>query len=357
MPKLHLADTDPQNHGWAAGAIDKSNLKLRILISFWYYGDSDLDQLFEKHFADSYPDVFADSGAFSAFYQGQAIDVAAYADWLSQWEHLFTSYANLDVKGSTAKTIDQGLSNLAYLEGRGLKPIPVFHAGEPFSVLDDLCTNYKYLGLGGIAGTRAGNKRLARWLVHCFKIAGDRAVFHGFGMTSWALLKMLPWYSVDSSSWGAGFRYGTVPIFNPQKGIFLKIRLGDRKRWIANASLVQDMGFDPVDFAIKGKATRPQICAISALSYMLAEQWLRRIHGDITIPGNKDVNESGPKTHLADANPQRFGDAVDGGGLLLHLADTSSGINWGDANQGLRCYLADVHPPSDFISAKKELSL
>ena len=189
------------------------------------------------------------------------------------------------------------------------------------------------------------------WLIRCFQIAQGRAVFHGFTLTSWKVMKSFPWYSVDSSSWGQGFRYGQVPVFSSKRGEFVKLPLGDVEKWKQHAGLVRQLGFDWKDFAYRDNNDRAKICAISALSYMMAEQWLRKRHGLITIPGAN--NAPGVRAHLADANPARFGEAVKGGGVHLHLADTSNGINYSDADKGLKLHLADARPgtASDLAAA------
>ena len=74
---------------------------------------------------------------------------------------------------------------------------------------------------------------------------------------------------------------------------------------------------------------------------MMAERWLRRQWGEIYIPGN---NSAGAilRQHLADANPARYGEAVSGAGVRLHLSDTSNGINYGDAEKGIKLHLAEA---------------
>ena len=88
---------------------------------------------------------------------------------------------------------------------------------------------------------------------------------------------------------------------------------------------------------------------------MMAEQWLRKRHGEIYIPGRPSA--SGVRTHLADANPTRFGEAVQGAGERLHLADTSNGVNYSDADQGLKLHLADSRPFSGGEIAAAETGL
>lgn len=326
--KLYLADIVIQNHSFAqAGVLDKgqalmtdNKLHLRILISYFYYKDTDLDKLFARYFKPPYPEVFADSGAFSAWSLGQPIDVAAYADWLHKWKKYFTVYANLDVKGD----VEAGLRNQAYLESRDLAPLPVFHGGEPWSVLQDLIAQYPYIALGGIAGEAfsSGSQEIMAWLVRCFKLAKDKSVYHGFGMTRWTTLKSFPWYSADSSSWGQGFRFGNVPVFDYAKGEFVKLNLGNKKHFAEQSRLVESYGFDWRDFADRVRNDRSKICAISAMSYMKAELWLRKRWGEVHIP-TRDT-DSGPKLSLSVGALGGGTTGVDGLGLALgpklHLA-------------------------------------
>ena len=361
--KLHLAERDPQHHAWPKRGVDRASLRLRILLSYWYYKDVDLDTLFAKYFSEPYPDVFADSGAYSAMTQGVKITPRAYSEWLKRYDHLFTAYANLDV----IKNAEQTWKNQQILEEMGLQPIPAFHVLEDFSWLEQYVEQYPYIALG-VAGMQ-GRGGLMAWLVKCFKIAEDKAVFHGFALTSWKVMRSFPWYSVDSSSWGQGFRYGQVPIFDTRRGSFVKLSLGDYDAWRKHGALVREMGFDPLDFADRERNDRAKICAISALSYMMAEQWLRRIHGEVRIPGNSG-GPSGPKAHLvagASSPDAPLGGNMSvtalaqagfgGGGDHLHLSDTSNGINLGDAQKGLRLHLADARPQSgsDLASAQSGL--
>lgn len=301
--RLFLAMSNPQNLVWAS----KTAMPLRILLSYHYYKDVDLDALFAKYFTPPYPDVFGDSGAFSAFTQGVTIDLRDYAAWLKRWRHLFFVYANLDVIGDP----DGTRTNQERLEGVGLTPIPVFHTGENWSYLDHYLDHYAYIALGGMVPYMRFPNRIMPWIVQAFKRANGCAVFHGFGATAWRVIRDLPWYSVDSSSWSKGFRYGEVPIFDAHRGTFVKLGLGDRAAWTKHRDLVRSLGFNPNDFADREKNDRAKIGAISASSYMRAEQWLRQRHGEVRIPGQSKSNVSqdsstGLKMYLQDGGNDTF---------------------------------------------------
>ena len=314
------------------------DVQLRILLSYWYYKDVDLDKLFAKYFTEPYPDVFADSGAFSAMSQKAQVNIDKYAAWIKRYKHLFSIYANLDVIGNPEAT----LKNQRILEDiYGLQPLPVVHASKDYKPLEDyLKDGYAYIALGGLVPYAAQPKVRMRYLIGAFKLAGNDAVFHGFGVTSWEVMSQLRWYSVDSSSWGSGFRFGTIPLFDSQRGRFEKAKLGDAPGCLKLSRLFEDLGFNWQDFADRKRNDRAKICAISALSYIKAEQYLRRKFGEVYIP-NKDASAV-LRTHLADANPQRFGEAASG--LRLHLSDTSNGVNYGDASAVLRLHLAERDP-------------
>ena len=225
--RIHLAERDPQHHAWPKRGADREHMKLRILLSYWYYKDTDLDALFVKYFTEPYPDVFADSGGFSAMTQGAAIQWQEYAAWVKRWAHLFCTHANLDAIGDPAKTAQ----NQKHLEDAGLTPLPVFHVGSDFKHLEAYIDKYPYIALGGMVPHLRYTDRIMPWLVKCFKLAQGRSVFHGFGATNWTVVKSLPWYSVDSSSWGSGFRFGQVPVFDAQRGKFYTLDPARADKW------------------------------------------------------------------------------------------------------------------------------
>ena len=295
---LHLSDsgrTPEILFKWAAAGVSAKNLTLRLLLSYWYYKDVDLDVLFQKFFHPPYPEVFADSGAFSAKTQGKSVDLSAYCVWVNKWRHLITTYANLDVIGNAQASLE----NQKEMEKQGLSPIPVFHTGEPWNFLDSYIEQYPYIGLGGMVPYMREAEKVIPWLVSCFKRAKGKSVFHGFGCTSWRVISVLPWYSVDSSSWGQGFRYGQVPLFDWSRGRFVDAQLGDAKTCYKHARLFRELGFDPAYFADREKNDRSLICAISAISYLVAEQWLTKRFGKIGIP-RRDGSPLGMRMHLVD---------------------------------------------------------
>ena len=283
--KLFFADPTETLHNYLGVAAKKMNHPLRLLISYFYHGNTDIDALIAKLGGPDKVELFADSGAFSAWSQNKPLSVTEYGDWLLKWKGKFHVYANLDVKGN----LDAGLKNQQYLESLGLIPLPVFHAGEPDSVLADMINVYPYIALGGTAGEKMSQDTQIRFYIKAFTMAKGETVYHGFGMTSWKLLKMFPWFSTDSSSFAAGVRYGGVSLFDQRAGRWLKGNLGNYKTWLGHEDTVRMYGFDWREFADRSKNHRPRIVEIMGMSYINAEKWLTMWHGQTEVPGRGRV--------------------------------------------------------------------
>ena len=181
----------------------------RILISYADYRHS-LPKFLE-HLRDYQFEVMLDSGAYSAYTRGIKLDVGDYAELLKEYGEYFKCYFNLDVVGDFEET----WKNQDYLEGEGLKPIPVFHYGEPLEVLLLISRGYSFIGLGGMVPIH--QNKLDRWLGSIFrdKEGGEtfkNTSFHGLGLTTISLLRKYPFESCDSTKWLIAKRWGEILV-------------------------------------------------------------------------------------------------------------------------------------------------
>ena len=160
--------------------------------------------------------VFLDSGAFGAMTRGATIDLGRYCDYIRQYEHALACYASLDVIGdwrATARNLDAMLA-------RGLRPVPTFHRGSPWEVLDELAAAHPYIALGGmvgIGGTRGTTDAdsLRPHLDRCWEIVARHwpVKVHVFGIATQWVLERYPFYSADSASAIMGAGMGRVQRF------------------------------------------------------------------------------------------------------------------------------------------------
>jgi hypothetical protein len=272
---------------------------------------------------------FADSGAHSARTLGIDLRIDDYAAWIKRWAPWFTIYANLDVIGAPERTRD----NQRHLEqAHGLHPMPVYHTGEPIEVLQRyIDEGYTYIALGKLLGNPW--KRLRPWLQRAFEVADGRAVFHGFGLTVWDALREFPFYSVDSSSWGSGVRFGALKLFH--RGRWVSVALRTREDVARHREVLDAYGL-PWRALTRAGYRRDLVAGACAVAMYRANEHVRAIHGPIALPPGKGyppaataqvpkvaraAEETGQHTYLAEGTTT--GHVRHAGGLHLYLADSS----------------------------------
>ena len=283
----------------------------KVLVSYWYYKDVDLDEMCE-----AFPGtvlLFGDSGGFSAYTQGVSISVNDYAAWVRRWSHRLTNYANLDA----IRDVDATAANQRALEAMGLAPLPVFHAGSPMAELEPLLDAYPYVALGGLVGGPADPTM--RFAAECFRRAKRTGtVFHGFGLTRHKLLVSLPWFSVDSSSWGGGHRFGRVPLWDERTHKFVAVSVGDPQSVFRYGRLIRQHGVDPNDLADRTRYHQRHAIAVAAVAWQKYEQSIRLVHGPVELPNSS----AGLHLYLAEGSSANILNMASG--LHLYLAGAPS---------------------------------
>jgi hypothetical protein len=280
-------------------------MMLRILVSYHYHRNTDLAALVDDLGGDV--DLFADSGAYSAATTGAAISLTDYAAWLRDWAPLWTIRAGLDVIGDHEATA----RNTSTLRDAGLDVLPTFHVGSPWTALEALCRAHEYIALGGMALHAVGGakqKPLMRWLVRCFQTAAEHGTrFHGFGLTSAQLVKNLPFYSVDSSSYTMAERFGLAYLWDPPAWKMRSIFFRNPADVRPHAALFHRHGLDPArvirpDFMRAGTPTiaadRVELTSACARAYQYLEESLTRRHR-VPAPPLPRCGDTGTKVYLA----------------------------------------------------------
>lgn len=212
---------------------------MRIYLAGWYTGGSNKDtadvDLDYQYFLESYhyiksapkvmkrvqesgKPIFLDSGAYSMFTQGIAVDLQSYADFIIAHEALLITASNLDEIGQGKET--ESYANQKTLEGMGVKVQPVFHVRDNDYWLEKyLDEGYDYIFIGGMVPetTKYLQERLDHlWGTYLTDQKGMPLVkIHGFGLTVLTLMERYPWYSVDSTSWVLTGRFGSIFVRLP----------------------------------------------------------------------------------------------------------------------------------------------
>jgi hypothetical protein len=244
---------------------------LNILLSYAADSKRDLANLLAQAGPDTR--IFMDSGAFAAFTVGKPIKVADYTAWLKDWMPTagITTYANLDVIRDARGT----LRNQRYMERHGLRPLPVFHGGEDFKYLDAYCAEYDYIALGGLVGS--SESQYMPFTRAAFRRQLEHGTqFHGFGMMNIKLLKSFPWFSVDSSNWVSGERYGTCIVWDDGKGDFHQFHVRDHAAVFRLSRLIREHGVDPHMLVSREKFRYEEASYLNVAAWARAEAWLHR---------------------------------------------------------------------------------
>lgn len=281
-----------------------SAVKLRypvnVLASFHYYSKINMGLL-----AGGGLRCIADSGAYSADSQGSVIHPDEFAAWAVRWKTKLAWVASLDVIGNP----DGTYRNWQYLRGAyDIDFVPTVHYGDDGSSLRRYVDEgVDYIGLGGMVPFKSEPKRLLRWSLAMFRYARKnfpQVRFHGWGVTHPDLIMNLPWYSVDSSGWGAAYRYGRLSLFDRRTGKFAGVKCDGRDAY-RHRALITQYGVTPADVARSVPANRPLLCRVSAAAYQHLEDHLRKRH-PVSAPSyglNATVGlPGGPNVHLASSN-------------------------------------------------------
>ena len=153
---------------------------------------------------DTFEEVLLDSGAFAE--ERSVVTPEYYALWLrlhlDRYKNI-VGYFNLDDMDS----LKQSIANFDYLCSEGLKPIPVYHYGEPDEVLDAMASKHEYVGLGGIAVGSYPTKVIRSWWEGIAKRYPAHR-FHLLGTNAMELFWEYQPFSLDNTSWVKNEAFG-----------------------------------------------------------------------------------------------------------------------------------------------------
>ncbi len=172
--------------------------------------------------------LLIDSGAFTAWTKGKAVDIEEYIRFAKRTMASYPCEAhviNLDVipgrfgvpptKEEKRESAERGWANYERLRAAGLPVIHVFHMGEDFEWLHRLKASSDYIGIS--PANDASVKARIAWLAKVFSIIKTDVRAHAFGFTALSALTRFPFFSADSSSWNSAQRYGTTAVYRDLK--------------------------------------------------------------------------------------------------------------------------------------------
>lgn len=165
-----------------------------------------------------YKDFLLDSGAFSFF--GNGGKNISWDDYVTKYINFINKYNikhffELDIDVLTGYDYVKEIRKRIEKE-TGKQCIPVFHKSRGIEEYKKLCEEYKYIAIGcsgkhDSVWTRKYPEKLYQLVMYA-KSKGVKV--HGLGYTKLENMSKIPFYSVDSTSWLSGNRFGHIFLFN-----------------------------------------------------------------------------------------------------------------------------------------------
>lgn len=173
-----------------------------------------------------------DSGAFSFMNGRKTPDWEAYIEAYIAFiqKHKITHYFELDLDYIL------GLERVNMLTRRMAKevnipPIPVWHVDRGKSGFVQMCKDYDYVAVGGLAHQDVPGLDLTPYLPWFIETAhANGTKIHGLGFTRFQALRKLHFDSVDSTSWTAMTKFHNAAYFDMAKGKFVKVKIPEGLR-------------------------------------------------------------------------------------------------------------------------------
>lgn len=203
--KLYLAGQN--GHPW----IDKNFFNFYRLESYYNISKKEIPYI------SKYKSFLLDSGAFSYMNgaTGNGVDwdkyIEDYANFINK--HNIKLFMELDIDSVVGiKQVERLRVKLEKLTNK--KCIPVWHKSRGKDYWLKLVKEYNYVAIGGIVTKEITSKeyKYFNWFIDTAK--KENCKVHALGFTNLKGLTKYPFYSVDSTSWVSGNRFGGVYLFD-----------------------------------------------------------------------------------------------------------------------------------------------
>ena len=247
-----------------------------FLMSYEYLRTKGVNQL--KKYHDMH--LFIDSGAYTYQVDPKYLEytpeqweeqIKEYLSWAERHKESIFGMAELDLQNLVGEEVVNEWRR-KYFEPFMLRtgvPVCFIYHHEGIEVWEKMCQRYPYVGFSTVAddGTTYDLNGFRQMLSIAEK---HNSLVHGFGMTRTSLLPQLPFYTVDSTSWKSGFRYGQIAIWNGKKvQMFKRDELETRVFPVLKSYTDIDL-----DTELIGQYYEPEVLRANVYAYQKAEEFI-----------------------------------------------------------------------------------
>lgn len=225
--------------GWEKLWIPEKNFDFYRLESYFYISKKEIPYI------NQYKSFILDSGAFTYLNGCKTTPnwdkyIEDYADFIKTNKVKY--FIELDIDSVVGlKEVERLRNKLEVLTGQ--KSIPVWHKSRGLEYWEYMTKNYDYVAIGGIVTKEIKSSQYDMFIPLLNIAKENNCKVHGLGFTNLTGLEKYSFYSVDSTSWLSGNRFGSVYLFNGRTMIkhdkkegqrvkTLKVALHNFKQWI-----------------------------------------------------------------------------------------------------------------------------
>jgi len=240
----------------------------------------------------------ADSGAYSVASIGAVIDIDEYAEWCHVVKNHVCWMASLDVIGDA----DGSFENFKYLRNKGLDIIPTIHYPASPTLISKYIafdSSIDFFGLGGSVGVRDA-KNLLRWFVEVFRYVRDhhpQVRFHGWGCSGTRLVSQVPFYSVDSSAFKSGQRWGSFVLHDDRSLKRWQYQANGKDAYLLKDELKRLYDLNPSQISTSTPENWGLVIYFAARSSVNLQKFLRKRFGEISAPSFGSDGQNGINVH------------------------------------------------------------
>lgn len=254
------------------------NLGIRnFLMSYEYLKGKGLPQL------KKYPDIhlFVDSGAYTyqndPKYESYTIEqweeqIVTYLAWAKKYKNQIFAIADLDLQYLESVGYEKVYEwRKKYFEPFMLEtgiPVCFIYHEDGLDQWDYMCQRYPYVGLSlAIDKVENGTEQLREM----FRIAEKHnALCQGMASTNTAMLTQYPFYTVDSTTWNVGLKYGEISVWTGTKMTRIKKEDFQTKAFPFIEKYKQNF-----DFNLILQEDKTEMIRVNAQAFVEAEAFVR----------------------------------------------------------------------------------
>lgn len=224
--------------------------------------------------------LFIDSGAYTFLTdpsrcEGYTVEdwenyIVNYLDWARKHQENIFALADLDLQEMVGEDVVRGWRQ-KYFEPFMLEtgvPVCFIYHNEGLDVWEQMCQRYPYVGFPLYEDMTGGGGDTIREM---FRIAEKyNTLVQGMASTNTKVLSNYPFYTVDSTSWQAGLRYGEISVWDGAR--MRRFKKGDFERRAFPLIDTYDMKFD-YDLILEDNYD--EMIKVNAYAFIQAEKVVR----------------------------------------------------------------------------------